>query len=153
MHKQCGVSLIEVLVAIVIVSFGLLGVASVIGNALKNSHSAYGRSQANWLANDIIDRMRANRSEAESPGKPYALSFEDDNCKDDDCEDDAPTGATVAAADLAAWRAALSATLPSGTGKIEMNSTTMKVTVTVRWDDSRALNGSSSQTVSVETRL
>ena len=152
MHKQRGASLIEVLVAIVIVSFGLLGVASIIGNALKNSHSAYGRSQANWLANDIIDRMRANRSEAESGNKPYDLSFKSDECKDDDCED-TPTGTTVAGADLVAWRAALSATLPSGTGQIKMDPTTLKVTVTVRWDDSRALNGSSSQTVSVETRL
>jgi len=147
MHKQRGASLIEVLVAIVIVSFGLLGVASIIGNALKNSHSAYGRSQASWLANDIIDRMRANRIEAQSPGKPYDL-----DCEDDDCED-TPTGTTVAGADLVAWRAALSATLPSGRGQIKMDPTTLKVTVTVRWDDSRALNGSSSQTVSVETRL
>lgn len=152
MHKQRGASLIEVLVAIVIVSFGLLGVASIIGNALKNSHSAYGRSQASWLANDIIDRMRANRIEAESGATPYCLSFKDDERENDGCKDN-PTGTTVAAADLAAWRAALSNTLPSGTGQIKMDPTTLKVTVTVRWDDSRALNGSSSQTVSVETRL
>ena len=142
MQRQRGASLIEVLVAIVIVSFGLLGVAGIIVNALKNSHSAYGRSQASWLANDIIDRMRANRIAAEGVGKPYDLAYET-----------TPTGNTIAAADLIAWRAALSATLPSGTGRVSMNPTTLKVTVTVRWDDSRAKNGSSSQTVSVETRL
>jgi type IV pilus assembly protein PilV len=142
MHKQHGSSLIEVLVAMVIVSFGLLGVAGIIGNALKNSHSSYGRSQASWLANDIVDRMRANRIAAESVGKPYDIVYAT-----------TPTGTTVAAVDLIAWRTALSATLPSGSGQVSMNATSLKVTVTVRWDDSRALNGSSSQTFSVETRL
>lgn len=142
MRKQTGSSLVEILVTILIVSFGLLGVAGVIGNGLKNNHSSYARSQASWLAADIIDRMRANRAAAEAVGKPYNLAI-----------GSSPAGTTVAATDLTAWRAALGATLPSGTGSVSMDAATLKVTVTVQWDDSRAAGGLSTQQFVVETRL
>ncbi len=61
MQNQQGFSLIEVMVTMLIVSIGLLGIAGIIMTSLKNSQSSYGRSQATLLANDIIDRMRANR--------------------------------------------------------------------------------------------
>lgn len=143
MRKQAGTSLIEILVTILIVSFGLLGVAGVVGNGLKNNHSSYGRTQANILAADIIDRMRANRNDAESVGAPYDMTLLDPT----------PTGASIAQQDLIAWRTALAATLPAGTGAVIMDAATKKVTVTVRWDDSRGTAGSSAQTFVVETRL
>lgn len=143
MHKQAGTSLIEILVTILIVSFGLLGVAGVVGNGLKNNHSSYGRTQASVLAADIIDRMRANRGDAENVAAPYDIAL----------ADAIPTGATVAQQDLIAWRTALAATLPAGTGAVSMDAATKKMTVTVQWDDSRGTGGSSTQTFVVETRL
>lgn len=139
MQKQTGSSLIEIMVTILIVSFGLLGVAGVIGNGLKNNHSSYARSQASWLAADIIDRMRANRIAAEATEYNLAIGTN-------------PTGVSVAAYDLIAWRKALAATLPDGKGSINMDAF-MKVTVSVQWDDSRGANGSSTQTFVTETRL
>jgi len=68
MRKDRGFSMLEVLVTMVIIAFGLLGVAGIIANGLKSNLSSYGRSQASWLANDIIDRMRANRATAEGAG-------------------------------------------------------------------------------------
>lgn len=61
---QRGASLLEVLVAIVIVSFGLLGLAGLQMTSVKSNHSAYERSQATLLAYDLSDRMRAMHSEA-----------------------------------------------------------------------------------------
>jgi len=146
-QHQKGTSLIEILVTILIVSFGLLGVAGVVSNGLKGAHSAQGRSQASMLAADLIDRMRANRSDAESDpggaGSPYNLALGDAT----------PTGTTIPMQDLIAWRAALATTLPAGTGAVNVDTATKKVTVSVRWDDSRATGGSSAQTFVVETRL
>ncbi len=142
MRKQKGTSLIEVLVTILIVSFGLLGVAGVVGMGLKDNHSSYGRTQASLLAVDIVDRMRANRIAAQAIGKPYDLVITD-----------TPTGTTIPDLDLIAWRAALAAALPSGTGSVIMDPTTLKVRVLVQWDDSRASGGSSTQSFAVETRL
>ena len=58
--RQSGFTLVEVMVAIVILSFGLLGVAALMVNGLQYTHSAQQRSLATVLAYDLIDRMRSN---------------------------------------------------------------------------------------------
>ena len=55
-----GASLIEVLVAVVILSIGILGIAGIQVVSLQQNRGALLRLEALQLANDIIDRMRAN---------------------------------------------------------------------------------------------
>lgn len=59
-----GFSLIEVLVALLVLSIGLLGLAALQTTGLKLNHQSYERTQAVLQAYDIIDRMRANRTSA-----------------------------------------------------------------------------------------
>ena len=59
-----GFTLMEVLIAVLILSIGLLGLASLQANGLRSNFSSYARSQAVILANDMADRMRANLTEA-----------------------------------------------------------------------------------------
>lgn len=144
MRKQFGFSMLEVLVTMIIVSFGLLGIAGIIANGLKNNQGSYARSQASWLANDIVDRMRANRAVAEGAStSPYNLAI----------GTAAAVGTSVVAIDLTSWRSALAAALPTGTGGVSLDSTSKKVTVTVQWDESRIKDGSASQQFIVETKL
>jgi type IV pilus assembly protein PilV len=56
-----GFSLIEVLVALFVLSLGLLGLAALQTTGLKFNHRSYERTQAVLQAYDIIDRMRANK--------------------------------------------------------------------------------------------
>lgn len=147
MRKQKGFTLIEVLVTMVIVSLGLLGIAGIIANSLKVNQGAYTRSQASWLANDVIDRMRSNRVAAETSPSPYALAS---------CGAAPAAPATVAQTDLKQWCDALVASLPSGTGTGSITvgaAPSRKVTVVVQWDDSRQAGGSSTQQFTVETVL
>jgi type IV pilus assembly protein PilV len=58
--RQRGVSLIEVLVAVLIFSLGLIGMAGLMMLATRSNQSAYLRTQVAFLANGIADRMRAN---------------------------------------------------------------------------------------------
>ena len=133
MQQQKGFSLIEVLVTMVIISFGMLGIAGVIVNSLKNNQSSYARSQASVLANDIIDRMRANRTSAEATTpSPYTFN-------------NLSTTATIPGSgvvfnDLTEWSTSLTASMPSasGRGSIAIDATTKIVTVVIQWDDSRA---------------
>lgn len=63
-----GMTLVEVLVSLVVISVGLLGVVALQAVSLRNSQTSYLRTQATALADDIIDRMRANRTVALAGG-------------------------------------------------------------------------------------
>lgn len=148
MKRQNGFSLVEVLVTMLVVSIGLLGIAGLIATSMKNNHSAQSRSQASVLANDIIDRMRANRSVAEASPSPYEIAL--------GAAADPTMG--VPGADLAAWLASVAAGVPSGQGAVQFDAATRNVTVTVQWNDTRASGdaatvGLPAQQLVVETRL
>jgi type IV pilus assembly protein PilV len=130
-HER-GFSLIEVLVALVVLSVGLLGLAALQSTAAQFNASAYTRSQATILAYDIADRIRANRQAA--LGGAYTSAYPDPPPA---CDDD-PIG-TVAQQDLIAWRRALACSLPSANGEVAFDGDAEGgvVTIRVRWDESR----------------
>lgn len=135
---QSGFTMIEMLVAVLIVSIGLLGVAGLQVYGLSTNHSAYLRSQATFLAYDITDRMRANDTAARAGS--YNIAY----------ADAAPSGGDVAATDLQQWLAALNQALPEGDGAINVQPTGA-VTVQVRWLDDKE-NGDTVEFV-LETQL
>jgi len=146
-HQQ-GFTLIEVLVTVVVLAIGLLGLAGLQLTGLKYNHSAYQRSQATIISDDIADRMRANRAVALSGTYDIALGTTPPVSS---CEGIGAncTAAAIAAADLSTWKQALSNTLPSGDGAITRNGNRM--TITVQWDDTRGEQPA--QTLAVETEL
>lgn len=130
MPAQRGFTLIEIMVAVVVLAIGLLGLAGLQATSLRFNSSAYLRSQATNLAYDIADRMRVNAVAAR--GGAYdgvALQNTPPACAA------AALAGTVANQDIQAWRNALTCTLPLGTGSIARNGTVF--TITVQWDDSR----------------
>ncbi len=128
MKREHGMTLVEALVALVVLSVGLLGVAGLQLSSLRNNHNAHLRSQATALTYDIMDRMRANRVAARAGEYNVALTG-------------TISGATVAATDVNAWRAALAATLPGGNGAVDLVAGTNQVTITIEWSE-RVVEGS-----------
>jgi type IV pilus assembly protein PilV len=113
-----GMTLIEALVALVVLSVGLLGVAGMQMTALRNNLGAHLRSQATVLAYDISDRMRANRTVARDTAA-YVVGM------------GAVTGnTTLAELDLQAWKTTLTNTLPAGDGSIQRVGNTYRITIT-----------------------
>ena len=138
-----GITLIEVLVTVVVLAFGLLGLAGLQANALRNNNSAYLRSQATYLANEMMDRMRANRIEA-IDNDNYDIAIGDD-------ESDHSSGDALTQADIDFWIPLLAATLPMGDGSIACNPANNVCTITVQWDDTRT--GAATQSFSTSAEL
>jgi type IV pilus assembly protein PilV len=138
-NKQCGFTLLEVLIALLILSIGLLGLASLQTNGLRSNQMASMRTNATQLAYDIADRMRANPVGVDAQN--YVIATDDadpvigtgENCEDVTC-----TSAQMATYDLAQWRGAVRA-LPGGTSSITRAVTGSVVTHTiiVFWDEYR----------------
>jgi len=128
-YPRCGgLTLIEVLVSLLILSIGILGLATLQTASLNFNAGASQRTQATVLAHDMAERMRGNRQAALA--NAYNIAFEDPAPA---CAAPSLTG-TVAAQDISAWRMALACRLPLGTGSISR--TGNEFTLTVLWDDS-----------------
>ncbi len=115
-RAQRGVTLLEVLISIVVLSVGLLGYAGLQTLSMKNNTSAFQRSQATMLAYDIIDRMRANRPNLAS----YSIAM----------------GTVGAFPDVVSWKNNVGTALPDGDASILVD-LAGNATITIQWDDNR----------------
>ncbi|MCP5132161.1 MAG: type IV pilus modification protein PilV [Gammaproteobacteria bacterium] len=140
-----GFTLMEVLVAVIVLSIGLLGLASLQAVGLRNNQSALLRSQSTVLAYEAVDRMRANRSAALNGN--YNTDFSTSALT---CVSNPTLSGTIAQIDLIQWKNSLACSLPSGDGKIERGTGNL-FTISVRWDDSRGQQ--SAQIFTVTTQL
>lgn len=111
-RRQSGVSLIEVLVSVLLLTFGIVGLAGLQFSGTKFNHSAYLRSQGTSLAYDVADRMRANLSADYTTG--FADTF--DVASGPVCG--AVLGAATAARDVNQWKNCLETLLPVGRGRV-----------------------------------
>lgn len=129
--RQRGASLIEVMIAVLVMAIGLLGVAAMQTAALRNSQSSLERSQAVISTYTVLDAMRANRQVALDGGYNTGGFI---------CS--ASGTASLAEVDKAAWlngwRTALgvTGTDESACGSISCASGICEIQL--RWDDSRA---------------
>lgn len=113
-ERARGFSMLEVLVALLVLSVGLLGLAALQTVGLKFNTQSYQRTQAVLNAYDIIDRVRANPS--------GILTGSYDNIGTTDTPPSLPTcpcsPAQMADFDIAQWKASLSSLLTEGKGAL-----------------------------------
>ncbi|GHD48540.1 type IV pilus assembly protein PilV [Marinobacter persicus] len=135
-----GFTLIEILVTLFIVAIGLLGLAALVLEGMRNNQGAYLRTQATVLAYDMADRMRANKSNVTD----YAgFSTDGASTKLPDCvtsDAGCPPTAQVTR-DLVEWTREIQgvgsdmALLPGGEGEIERDAGTSVYTITITWEE------------------
>ena len=131
MKKIAGFTLIEVLIAMLVLAVGLLGLAGLQATSLKNNQSAYNRSRATQLTYDLADRMRANVVGKAS----YTAILPSSAAAQTDCltVSTTCTVADMAQKDLFEWTAILNSSLPSGIGTISVSGSIYTIRIT--WDD------------------
>ena len=126
-RNQRGVTLVEAMIALLVISIGLLGIASLQITAMNQNTSSLNHSQAVWIAYNMSDRIRANISVFNNYD-----GIDTTNGYSQDCTGTACNTAQMVTADAADW-ANLVANLPGGRGIINANADGLLVTV--MWDD------------------
>ncbi|WP_080962657.1 type IV pilus modification protein PilV [Chromobacterium subtsugae] len=147
-----GFTMLEVLIALLVLAMGVLAAIAVMLNAERASGSGYLRQMANQYAYDMVDRMRANSAQVAAGAYDVAsgvsASTFQSNCVATVC-----TAATMATFDKYQWLTDLQNNLPNGTGSIYQpasGATTERV-VQVWWTDGNAASGGAVLTEIVRT--
>jgi type IV pilus assembly protein PilV len=114
-HRAAGFSMVESLVALLVLSIGLLGIAGLFVESVRNSRTALLRTQAVNLVGDMADRIRANADARDAYDvDAYGGAPEERGCAPTPDDDgDKCSSATLAEDDLARWITAVRAALPA----------------------------------------
>jgi type IV pilus assembly protein PilV len=126
--QQCGVSLIESMIALLVISIGLLGIAAMQMTAMKQNGSALHHSKAVWAAYDMADRIRANFGQFGIYDGIDTTTVYNQNCTTGVC-----TAAEMTVSDAREW-SSIVADLPAGRGTIT-NPNANEILIRVMWDD------------------
>ncbi|MDE2309005.1 MAG: type IV pilus modification protein PilV [Xanthomonadaceae bacterium] len=146
---QSGVGLIEILVAVLVLSIGFLGVAALQVMSLSTNNSAMARSMATIASYSILDAMRADITTAGAGG--YNTTVGANACP-------AVVAGSLASVQLNRWCTQLAQNLgaaasPQGTIACT-GASPVNCTVTIAFDDSRAgVGGSSNQKIITQSML
>ncbi len=155
--RQQGLSMIELLVAVLVLAIGVLGITALQMVSLQNNRGALYRAEAVQLAYDMMDRIRAN-PEGAVPGAAYSgLALGAGPPAAQDCLANVCTQAQMVAFDQAVWKCSLGdfhadaqcialraagvlpseddqPGLPRGDGSINVDAAGL-VTITVNWTE------------------
>lgn len=162
--QQLGASLIEVMIAVTLLGFGLLGLAGVQSRTTALNDSAYYRSIAADLGNDLAERIRAvrtpfmvNASANPQPSKPPDFSKctildKTVSCTAQDA--DRSLHGAQALAEMTSWAATLQQQLPGATYTLTQAASTssayFRYTLTITWLDDRVASANSVYRVVIE---
>jgi len=127
-RRQRGFSLVEVLIALVIMSVGMLGIAGLFVQGMQAGRTSVLRHHAVTLAGDVADRLRANPR----AGIAYAGAGGDNACVGygNNCDE-----ASMAAHDVFLWQQQAVDSLPSGAVAVNFDNTVIPplYTIAVTW--------------------
>lgn len=145
-----GFALLEVLIAVLVMAFGMLGIAQLLLVTTRSNASSGMRQQAIQSAYNMVDKIRANRQAAilgeydfdnKTAGKPVVPTKPTPTCDNLPPAGNVCTPAQMAAYDTWYWLANdVAIKLPSGSGSVahDKQGNSTHVTITVQWDDKPA---------------
>ena len=148
--RSRGITLVEVLVSIIVLSLGMLGLAGLQAATTKYRLNTWARTSVASLFSDMSDRIRANPTQAGANYNAgtdeglavatyaytadWASQADDPEDPDQNCAEASCTAEQLAAYDIAIWRQRARQTLPQGSVQIQGSRAT-GYTVTLMWFD------------------
>lgn len=168
--SSAGFSMIELLVAVLVMGIGVLGITGLQMVSLQNNRAALLRAEATQLAYDMMDRVRANPAGAPAGAAYDGLDLDDAPAGGVDCVAGACTAAQMVTFDQSLWKCQLGnwndeavcegyrdgvvlptadaqPGLPDGDGAIAVDGAGV-VTVTVQWTGANGVL----QTVTIDSQ-
>ncbi len=106
--RMAGISMVESLVALVVISVGMLGIAGLYLSSMQAQRSANLRMQAINLVSDMSDHIRANKR-----GRTFYKAAATDKGESKDCSETTCTPEEIAKNDIYIWKRAISEALPA----------------------------------------
>ena len=141
-NHQSGFSLVEVLVAIVVLSLGMLGAVGMQTTAMQSNREARSQAVATTFARELAEKMRGNHAVAVEPSaaknpylfdatltSPSSVASFSVNCFTTGCS----TGADAATWDVADWQSRVQAALPTPRAKVCFDASPFDSTGKPRW--------------------
>jgi len=107
-RRMSGISMVEALVALVVISVGMLGIAALYLASMQAGRSANLRMQAVNLATDMADHIRANQL-----GRSFYKAAATDKGESKDCATKTCSAQDIAKNDIYVWKRAISEALPA----------------------------------------
>lgn len=129
--RASGFSLIEVLIALVVLAIGLLGLGLLQTLNLRYTQSANQRTVATTLAGELLDTIRTNRSMAGA----YAMTAADFATKPDRGTGCGSIANLNASANAARWRCEVMEKLGDGASAVVDTGSLPQISVSISWDD------------------
>jgi len=144
-QSQRGISLIEALVAMLVLALGVMGMAGIQTRTLVESRTTNARAIALQMADDLLDRMQANVGLRVTPPVPPAVNPYIVNwgapAAGADCFAAACNAADLASFDLEQWKATLTRLLPGGDARVFQSPTDpSQFGVLIGWTATQAKN-------------
>lgn len=135
-RRQAGFTMIETLVALLVLAIGLLGIAALYLDSLRAGRTAIYRTDAVNLAADLADRIRANNTAVAA----YGITLGGTATAVASCETTVGcTAGDMANTDLAEWKAELAQRLPGGAGSVVVapgvGGEPAQYTIVVQWTE------------------
>ena len=146
-RRQGGFSLLEVMIAVIVLSVGLLGMALLQSTSLRASNSSNERSQATMLVYEMMDMVRANRRQAAQYGAISENQFFGDG-RTGVCAAGAAQPVQRWAADRNEWVCAVRRAIPDARGRVRVTSAAAvpgvpaapaTIEVRIEWCDARGV--------------
>ena len=152
--QQHGSSLIEALVALLVLALGILGMAGIQTRTLTDARLTNARAAAIRMSNDIQERMKLNVEVQSINPNPYIVGFGVAAAPPVNCNAAACTTAQLAAFDISQWKATLGTTLPGGDARIFVSPDDRRqFGVLVSWTDNQSAAAGATNVFDVTTNV